>query len=274
MADALAQQAATSEILRVMSTSPTDVQPVLDAVARLAARLCHAPYARVLLAEGDVMRPLAQYSAEGVPTLSMHPVPLDRTSVSGRAALDRATVHHADIVPLVNSEFPGARANARGAGFRAVLAVPLIHEGSAYGALFLWRREPGLFAPDQVALVETFATQAAIAIANVRLFHATQEALEQQTATSEILRVISQSQTDVQPVFDTIAANALRLCDADFSALFRFDGEQIHIGCFRKRIPKPPPPFRPCTQAGQTGAPRTAQYNLTDRPHPGHSCGS
>src|SRR5258706_8001340 len=184
LADALAQQAATSEILRVMAASPTDVQPVLDAVARLVARLCHAPYARVLLAEGDIMRPLAQYSAEGAPTLTMDAVPLDRTSVSGRAALDRATVHHADIVPLVDSEFPGARANASGAGFRAVLAVPLIHEGNAYGALFLWRREPGLFAPDQVALVETFAAQAAIAIENVRLFNETKVALCQQTAAS------------------------------------------------------------------------------------------
>ena len=104
-----------------------------------------------------------------------------------------------------------------------------MREGDAYGAIFLWRREPGLFAPDQVALVETFATQAAIAIENVRLFHATQEALEQQTATSEILRVISSSPTDVQPVFDTIAANALRLCDARLSAIFRFDGELIHV---------------------------------------------
>jgi len=229
LADALAQQAATSEILRVMSTSPTDVQPVLDAVARLAARLCHAPYTRVLLAEGDVMRPLAQYSAEGAPTLSMDAVPLDRTSVSGRAALDRATVHHADIVPLVDSEFPGARANAKGAGFRAVLAVPLIHEGNAYGALFLWRPEPGLFAPDQVALVETFATQAAITIENVRLFHATQEALEQQTATSEILRVISSSPTDVQPVFDTIAERATKLCGADVAVVSRFDGGLIEL---------------------------------------------
>ena len=121
----------------------------------------------------------------------MNAVPLQRTSITGRAMLDRATVHHADVVPLLDSEYPACAANANGAGFRAVLAVPLMREGDAYGAIFLWRREPGLFAPDQVALVETFATQAAIAIENVRLFRATQEALEQQTATSEILRVIS-----------------------------------------------------------------------------------
>ncbi len=229
LADALEQQAATSEILRVMSASPTDVQPVLDAVATRAARLCRAPFARMMLIEGDRIHTLAHYSSDGESPILTHGVPLKRTSISGRAILDLATVHHADVVPLLDSEYPDARENARVVGFRAVLAVPLMHKGEAHGAIFLWRREPGLFAPDQVALVETFATQAAIAIENVRLFHATQEALEQQTATSEILRVISRSHTDVQPVFETIAANALRLCDARFSTLFTFDGELIHI---------------------------------------------
>jgi two-component system, NtrC family, sensor kinase len=234
LADALAQQAATAEILRVMAASPTDVKPVLDAVAQQAARLCHAPFGAVILREGDSIRTRAQYSGDGESTMHMHTVPLQRTSITGRAILDRATIHHPDVAPLLGTEYPDARENARKAGFRAVLAVPLVRDSVAYGAVLLWRREPGLFAPDQVALVETFATQAAIAIENVRQFRATQEALEQQTATSEILRVISQSQTDVQPVFDTIAANALRLCEADFSALFRFDGEQIHIGSFQK----------------------------------------
>ena len=244
LADALAQQAATSEILRVMADSPVDVQPVLDAVAQRAAELCRATFARVLLTEGDQLRTLVHYSAEGEPPLPGFMVPLKRTSISGRAMLDRKTVHHADVVPLLDSEYPSARENQKETGFRAVLAVPLVHDGKAQGAILLWRREPGLFAPDQVALVETFATQAAIAISNVRLFHATQEALEQQTATSEILRVISSSPTDVQPVFDTIAANALRLCDADFSALFRFDGELIHIGAMRNLDPERSAAFR------------------------------
>ena len=126
-----------------------------------------------------------------------------------------------------------------------------MRDSGAYGALLLWRREPGLFSPDQVTLVETFATQAAIAIESVRQFHATQEALEQQTATSEILRAISQSPTDVQPVFETIAANALRLCDAGFSVVYRFDGGLIHVAALHnvsavgsaslpQRIPCPP----------------------------------
>ena len=130
-------------------------------------------------------------------------------------------------------------------GFRAALAVPLMREAGAYGAIFLWRREPGLFAPDQVALVQTFARQAAIAIENVRLFKEVKarnsdltEALEQQTATSEILRAISRSPTDVQPVFETIAANALRLCDATFSVCYRFDGELIHIAALHHVKPE------------------------------------
>ena len=238
LADALAQQAATSEILRVMSASPNDVQPTLDAVAEQAARLCNATFGAVILREGDSIHTLARYSSGGESTTLMHPVPLQRTLITGRAILDRVTVHHADIVPLLATEYPDARENARKAGFRAVLAVPLMRDGGAYGAILLWRREPGLFAPDQVTLVETFATQAAIAIENVRQFRATQEALEQQTATSEILRVISQSQTDVQPVFETIAANALRLCDARRSAIFRFDGELVHIAAIRNLTPK------------------------------------
>jgi GAF domain-containing protein len=264
LADALAQQAATSEILRVMSASPTDIQPVMDAVAEQAASLCHSPFARVILAEGDLMRPLAHFSVDGEYPMAMNAVPLQRTSITGRAVLDRATVHHADVIPLLDTEFPAASGNARLGGMRAVLAVPLMHKGDAYGALFLWRREPGLFTPDQVALVETFATQAAIAIENVRLFHATREALEQQTATSEILRVISRSQTEVQQVFETIAANALRLCDARRSAIFRFDGELIHIAALRNlnsqgaealrnAFPAPPSRGSPSRRAILTG---------------------
>ena len=128
------------------------------------------------------------------------PLPLRRSSISGRAILDRATIHHDDVVPLLDSEYPDAL-NARRLGLRAVLAVPLIREGNAYGAIFLWRREPGLFSPEQVALVQTFAQQAAIAVDNVRLFNETKEALEQQTS---IQRNSAASQFDCghNPVLD------------------------------------------------------------------------
>ncbi len=175
----------------------------------------------MFLADGDLLRQLAHYSADGEAAAPAQAVPLQRTSISGRATLDRATVHTPTSLRCSTTEFPDAARTAASSAAAPSWPCRCMHEGEAYGAIFLWRREPGLFAPDQVALVETFATQAAIAIAHVRLFRATREALEQQTATSEILRVISRSQTDVQPVFETIAANALRLCDARFSGSFR-----------------------------------------------------
>ena len=137
LADALAQQAATAEILRVMAASPTDVQPVLDAVAEQAARLCHAPYSRILLAEGSFMRPVANHAADGETPVPVHAVPLRRTTVTGRAVLDRKTNHVADIVPILDTEYPDARENAAESGFRALLAVPLIREGDG-----VWRHCP------------------------------------------------------------------------------------------------------------------------------------
>ena len=125
------QHAATSEILRVIADSPADVQPVLDAVAERAARLCKALYARVLLVDGDVLRSLADYSVDGDARIPVVPVPLKRSSITGRAVLDGEVVHHADIVPLLDTEFPDARQNARLTGFRVVLAVPLMREDKA-----------------------------------------------------------------------------------------------------------------------------------------------
>ena len=147
LAEALEQHAAVSEILEVISASPSDVQPVVDAVAERAARLCEAPLARVSLVDGDVLRLTAEYSLDGAPQAGTVPLPLRRSSISGRAVLDRATIHHDDVVPLLDSEYPDAL-NARQLGLRAVLAVPLMREGNAYGAIFLWRREPGLFSSE------------------------------------------------------------------------------------------------------------------------------
>ncbi len=229
--NALDQQNAIAEILRVISSNPTDVNPVLQTVAERAAHLCHAPYARVMVIEGNELVPKADYSIE--PGFTGAAVPYDRTSITGRAAFDHATVHFADVASVAETEFPGAVDNIRRLGCRAVLGVPLIREGDAYGGIFMFRREPGLFAPDQVALVETFARQAAIAIDSVRLFNETKEALEQQTAISEILRVISASPTDVQPVFDIIAERALKLCDAEVSIVSRVDGDTIRLAAVR-----------------------------------------
>ena len=195
LAEALEQHAAISEILRVISSSPGDVTPVLATVAERAARLCDASFAQVLLVEGNVLRPTVAYWADaGADEESddSHGVkrtwPLTRSMIIGRAVLDCETIHHADVLPLLDSEYPDSpRAKQQELGFRAVLAVPLMREGGASGVIFIFRREPRAFSPEQIALVQTFARQAAIAIENVRLFKETKEALDQQRASGEIL---------------------------------------------------------------------------------------
>src|SRR5215467_9233232 len=191
------QQIATAEILQVISGSPTDLQPVFDTIARSAARLCDAFDAAIYRRDGDTLHLVAH---EGpIPTASMQA--LVRGWTPGRAVLDGRTVHLADIQAEAD-EFPEGSEIARRVGNRTVLSMPLMRkDGPAIGAIMVRRTEARLFTDRQVALLKTFADQAVIAIENVRLFNETKEALEQQTATSEILRVISRSPTDVQPVF-------------------------------------------------------------------------
>ena len=225
--NSLEQQTAISEILRVISSSPTDVQPVLDAVAERAAHLCNAQISGVLAVDGDMLRRKALYSRSGESVVEVKPVLLRRTSITGRAILDRETIHYADAEPLIDSEFPDARENQQALRFRAVLAVPLVREAGPYGGIFLYRREPVAFSADEIALVQTFARQAAIAIDNVRLFNETKEALDQQTAISEILRVISSSPGDVTPMLNAVAERAMKLCDAAQSTIVLVDGSVL-----------------------------------------------
>ena len=234
LTEALEQQTATSEILRVISSSPTDIQPVLDTVAESAARLCEAFDVSIFRRNSDRLLLVAHHGS--IPTGSIHEfvLPVVPGSYAGRAVLEGQTIHVADAQAEVD-EFPEGSAMARHLGFRTVLNVPLMREGVAIGMIALRRTEAQLFTERQVALLQTFADQAVIAIENVRLFKELEArnrdltvALEQQTATSEILRVISSSPTDVQPVFDTIVSSAVRLCDGLFSALFQFDGDLLH----------------------------------------------
>jgi GAF domain-containing protein/anti-sigma regulatory factor (Ser/Thr protein kinase) len=223
--DALERQTATADILKVISGSPTDVQPVFHAVAERAAQLCNAMHASVLIADGEVLRVMARVGRD----LPFAEIPIRRTLIHGRAFLERRTVHVEDVVPLLDSEYPDARENQRKSGFRSFLSVPMTREGTAIGTIGIWRDEVKPFSKAQIELLETFAAQAVIAIENVRLFNETREALEQQTATAEILRVISSSPTDVQPVFDAIAERAAILCGAKFANVTTFDGEWIHL---------------------------------------------
>jgi len=222
------QQTATAEILRIIANSPTDIQPVFDAVAESAARLCEAGDASVFRREGDRLVFVAHHG----PIAQRHgdfSLPLVRGTVGGRSVLESCTVQVADLQNEDREFLPEAVENARRFGFRTILSVPLLREGIAIGGIQLRRTQVQLFGERQIALLQTFADQAVIAIENVRLFNETKEALERQTATSEILRVISRSPTDVQPVFDAIAQSATRLCGGLFGSVYQFDGTLIHM---------------------------------------------
>ena len=226
---ALERQTATAAILRVISQSPTDVQPVLDAVAERAALLCAATNATVYFLQGDELRSRATYAPHGQVWDVPSDIPVKRSLFNGRAVLDRRTLHVSDLAAVLDTEYPDARDNTLRLGMRTALAVPMIREGQAIGSIFAWRREVHPFADEEISLIQTFADQAVIAIENVRLFNETREALQRQTATAEVLRVISGSITDTQPVFDSIAERAARLTGAHYGMVFRFDGELIHV---------------------------------------------
>jgi signal transduction histidine kinase len=222
--ESLEQQTATAEILRVISQSPTDVQPVLDAVAKAAVKFCGAEDAVVTMVEGTERINRAHEGRLSY-THGRRAV-IDGTSLVGLAVLERRTMHVPDLLAENAAEFTLARTLAREGGYRASLAAPMLREGEAIGALMLRKVQAKAFSDRQIALLETFAAQAVIAIENVRLFTELRESLEQQTATSEILSVISQSPTDVQPVLTAVAKAALRFCGAEDVGIFLREGEQ------------------------------------------------
>src|SRR5262249_50002951 len=234
---------ATSEILRVISSSPADVQPVFDTMAANALRLCDATLSGIFTFDGELIHLVAldQFSPEGADALrAAFPTPPGRGSNTARAILTRHVAHIPDVHEDPEYLLQGL---AQTADYRSNLSVPMLREGYPIGALTVAKAEPGPFSGKQIELLKTFADQAVIAIENVRLFtelqeknralteaHATvTESLEQQTATSEILRVISQSPTDVQPVFDTIVESVVQLCDGVSATVYRFDGHLIHL---------------------------------------------
>jgi GAF domain-containing protein len=225
--EAIEQQRATSEVLRAISNSPTDAASTLGAIAKSVARLLDVTDAEIMSVEGNMLRCVAKHGQSRqwpVGTARL----LTRDWVTGRAVIDRTIVQVADL-QAQEREFPQGAAYARQYGHRTTLAVPLLREGSAIGAILIRRMDVRPFTDKQTALVQNFAAQAVIAIENTRLLNALRESVQQQTATSEVLGVISSSPGELAPVFQSMLENATRICEAKFGTLFRFEGNAFHL---------------------------------------------
>ena len=217
--EALEQQAATSEILHVISNSPTNAQAVFSAIARSAAQLCEAFDVVVYSVDGNVLRLVAHHGP-----MPAGDVPLHRGTVGGRTAIERRLIHTRDLQAEVD-EFPEGSAIARERGHRTNLSVPLLRGDVAIGNIQVRRQEVRPFTENQIDLVKNFAAQAVIAIENTRLLNELQESLQQQTATADVLKIISSSPGELEPVFGALLENATRICEATFGNLSFYDGE-------------------------------------------------
>jgi signal transduction histidine kinase len=226
--ESLQQQTATADVLKVISRSTFDLQPVLETLIENATKLCAAEQGFIFRSDGEVYYLAADYNApagfrEWAYSRRIEP---GDGSVVGRVAVEDRTIQILDAQAdadwrTVNAQAPGI------SGVRTLLGVPMRREGVLIGAIAMWRTEVRAFTDKELALVETFADQAVIAIENTRLLNELRESLQQQTATADVLKVISRTAFELQPIFDTLVENAVRLCEAERAFLFRFDGKLL-----------------------------------------------
>jgi two-component system, NtrC family, sensor kinase len=234
--EALAQQTATADVLKVISRSVFELQPVLETLVESAARLCEADNAFVYQRDAGVFRLAATYgfSADYEAFMKQQPVQPGRGTLIGRTTLEASIVHIPDA--LADPEYSWQESQARG-GYRTMLGVPMLREGFPIGVFAMTRSTVKPFTDKQIPLLQTFADQAVIAIENVRLFNETREALERQTATADILKVIASSPSDVQPVFDAIASSANTLLGGLSTAVHILADDTLHLMAFTPTNP-------------------------------------
>ena len=272
--EALERQAATSEVLQIISASPGDLQPVFAAMLENAVRICDANFGNIYRWDGEALHMVATHNtppafAEDRRRSPYRPYP---QSPIGRMVIDKTVAHISDLAAeevYLTQKDPAAVSAVALGGTRTLLGVPLLNKDEMIGAFFLSRQEVRPFNEKQIALVKNFAAQAVVAVENTRLLNELRqrtddlsertadltEALEQQTATSEVLQVISGSSGDLQPAFRTVLENAVRLCGAKFGTINRWDGEALHLAAthkvppafaeFRRRTPFRPGPENP-----------------------------
>jgi GAF domain-containing protein len=265
LAEVREQQAATSELLKVIGRSTLDLQPVFETLAENAVRLCEAERSFIFRFDGQCLRVVATHnaSAEIRAFVERNPIAPGRGSATARAALERRTVHVLDAQTDPEYTYGSRQVDP----FRTILTVPILKADELLGVILIYRHEVRPFTDSQIALLETFADQAVIAIENVRLFDEVQartrdlsEALEQQTATSEVLEVISASTGELEPVFQKMLENATRVCGATFGSMTLYDGDSFrHVARHNMPAAFADATFRPHPKSGMATVVRTRQ---------------
>jgi len=265
LAEAREQQAATSELLKVIGRSTLDLQPVFETLAENAVRLCEAERSFIFRFDGQCLRVVATHnaSAEIRAFVERNPIAPGRGSATARAALERRTVHVLDAQTDPEYTYGSRQVDP----FRTILTVPILKADELLGVILIYRHEVRSFTDSQIALLESFADQAVIAIENVRLFDEVQartrdlsEALEQQTATSEVLEIISASTGELEPVFQKMLENATRVCGATFGSMTLYDGDSFrHVARHNMPAAFADATFRPHPKSGMATVMRTRQ---------------